>query len=56
MVAAIIGDVQILMDATVDLPADHECHALRRNHAILSEEVDVGQEHAGSVVGNGTAI
>ena len=54
--AAVIGDVEVLVHAAGDGPAHDEAEGARRDRAVLGQEAAVGQEDARGVVGDGAAV
>ena len=53
---AVVGDVEIFVQAAADRPADGEAERARRDRAVFGEQRAIGEKDAGGIVADGAAI
>jgi len=55
-IPAVVGDVDILVQPTVDMAADHQAQRACRNRSVFAHEGAVGLEDARRVIGDGPTV
>ena len=53
---AVVGDVEIFVQAAADRSADSEAEGARKNRAVFGEDGPIGEEDACCVIADGTAV
>src|SRR5262249_10597167 len=53
---AIVDDIEILVHAAADRPAEGEAQTAWRDRAVLGQESAIGQKNAGCVIADGAAV